>query len=90
MLTHERAGGHLTMNHLYTVLALDIANERVREAEDDRRTKTLLAGTPGRPSFVRRGLAIGLAAVTRGTASAVRRLDDCVADDLGRSLATTE
>ena len=35
-------------------------------------------------------LARGLALTSRATASVVRRLDDCVADDLGRSLAPTE
>ena len=39
---------------------------------------------------VRRSIALGLAATSRATASVVRRLDDCVADDLGRSLAPTE
>lgn len=39
---------------------------------------------------VRRSVARGLAATSRVTASVVRRLDACVADDLGRSLAPTE
>jgi len=39
---------------------------------------------------VRRRVAQGLALASRATAGAVRRLDDCVADDLGRSLAPTE
>ena len=43
-----------------------------------------------RPSFARRALAQGLAAVSRGSAAAVRRLDDAVADDLGRSLKAAE
>jgi hypothetical protein len=31
-----------------------------------------------------------LAGVSLASASVVRRLDDCIADDLGRSLAPTE
>ena len=42
---------------------------------------------PDRPGVVRRGLANGLALVSRGSAAAVRRLDDCVADDLTEALA---
>jgi hypothetical protein len=46
-----------------------------------------LAGLPERPSFARRALAQGFAALSRGSAAAVRQLDDVVADDLRRSLA---
>ena len=42
------------------------------------------------PSHVRRAMALGLAALSRGSAAAVRRLDECVADDLGRALAPSE
>ena len=42
------------------------------------------------PSRLRRPTALLLAAFSRGTAAAVRRLDDCVADDLSRSLAATD
>jgi hypothetical protein len=78
------------VNHFYTYLALDVANDRVREANDARRVALARAGAASRPSIVRRGLARGLAAVSLGSAQAVRRLDDCVADDLGRSLAPTK
>jgi hypothetical protein len=47
----------------------------------------LLAGLPDRPSFLRSALAHGTAAISRGAAAATRRLDECVADDLGRSIA---
>jgi hypothetical protein len=40
-----------------------------------------------RPSIARRALAQGFAALSRGSAAAVRQLDDVVADDLGRALA---
>ncbi len=75
------------MQYVYTFLALDLANERARQASDSRRAALAAAGQPERPSFARRALAHGLAAVSRGSAAAVRQLDDVVADDLGRALA---
>ncbi len=78
------------MSHFYAYVALQLATDRVREFEDARRAAQFRAGQPARPSWLRLGLAHGLAAVSRGSAAAVRRLDDCVADDLSRSLAPTE
>ena len=86
------------MNYLYGFLALDLANQRAndifsmeyrhtREALEARQAAELAAVGPDRPSFARRALAQGLAAVSRGSAAAVRQLDDVVADDLGRALA---
>jgi hypothetical protein len=75
------------MHHAYTFIALDIANDRTREANDRRRAALIAAGTPERPSFARRSLAQALAGVSRGSAAAVRKLDDVVAEDLGRALA---
>lgn len=86
------------MNYLYTFLALDLANQRVHDVFDleyvntsdafqARQAAELAAGVGERPSFARRALAHGLAAVSRGSAAAVRHLDDVVADDLGRALA---
>jgi len=75
------------MHYVYTFLALELANDREQEARDARRAALAHAGAPERPSFARRALAQGLAAVSRGSAAAVRQLDDVVADDLGRSLA---
>lgn len=75
------------MHHIYSLLALDIANQRVEEAREARRAALIESGAPERPSFARRTLAHGFAAVSRGSAAAVRRLDDVVAEDLGRALA---
>jgi hypothetical protein len=75
------------MHHIYSLLALDIATDRVRESREAHRAAELSAGISGRPSVARRVLAQGFAAVSRGTAAAVRRLDDGAADDLGRALA---
>ena len=86
------------MNYLYGFLALDLANQRAadvftmeyrqtREALEARQAAEFAATGSDRPSAARRALAHGLAAVSRGSAAAVRRLDDVVADDLGRALA---
>jgi len=78
------------MHYYYALLALELAEERSAEAERARLAARFADGQPAGPSIVRRGLAHALAAVSRGSAAAVRRLDDCIADDLGRSLAPTE
>ena len=57
------------MNYFYTILALDIARDRALEAAHERRLAEL---GPERPSFLRRGLAHGLAAVSRGSAAVAR------------------
>ena len=75
------------MQSFYTFLALDIARERAAEAAAHRRADEAGRSAPARPSIARRGLAHGLAAVSRSSAAVARRLDDCVADDLVRSLA---
>jgi hypothetical protein len=75
------------MNHLYTFAALDIARDRTREAQQARLAALASQARSGRPGVVRRGLASSLALVSRGTASAVRRLDQVVAADLDRTLA---
>jgi hypothetical protein len=79
------------VNHYtYAILALDIARERSAEAERDYLASQLAAAVPARSSTIRRLAARLLAAFSRGSASVVRRLDDCVADELGRSLAPAE
>ena len=79
------------MNHyLYTFLALDIAQQRTREAEQRWLEGSLIATSTSRVSRLRRLAARSLATVSRGSASIVRRLDECVADDLGRTLAPAE
>ncbi len=76
------------MNHLYTMVALDIARDRTRDADITRRAALAREGQETRPGIVRRGLANGFALVSRGSAATVRRLDDHVADDLNKALAT--
>jgi hypothetical protein len=76
--------------HPWTLYALEVSRDREREI----RHRFLLAQAAddrtSHPSPLRRPVARILAALSRGSAAAVRRLDDCVADDLGRSLAPSE
>jgi hypothetical protein len=76
----------------YTFLALDLARERQMWADNERRVIEARRARPHRDRgwLVRRPLARGLAALSLGSAAVVRRLDECVADDLGRTLAPTE
>ena len=79
------------MNHqLYSFLALSLANERAAEADQYRRLAADGAIRPSSPSLARRSLARAVATISRSSAWVVRRLDSCIADDLGRSLAPTE
>jgi len=79
------------VNHyLYAFIALDIARQRSREAEARWLEASFTADQPTRAARLRRGAALLFASVSRGTAAVVRRLDDCVADDLGRTLAPAE
>lgn len=79
------------MNHyLLSYLALDLARERSLEAEERWREHSLAQATPEPTPRVRRFAAQLLAAVSLGSAWVARKLDACVADDLGRSLAPAE
>jgi hypothetical protein len=76
--------------HPLTFYALEIARDREREFA---RHRLLAEGRPVQPSRrsrLRRPAARILAGFSRASAAAVRRLDDCVADDLGRSLSLTK
>ena len=84
----------------YAMIALDMANDRTRELDQRRLERLAREGpdqaeydwlpTDDRPSPVRRGLARATAAVSLAAAGATRRLDDCIADDLGRSIAMAD
>ncbi len=83
------------MNSYYALLALDLANERSREAEELRLARLVREArdqdgesydwlpAPDMRSGLRRGLARATAAVSLGAAAATRRLDGGIADDLG-------
>ncbi len=76
--------------HPWTLYALEVSRDRDREA----RNRHLLAAAPvdltDHPSRLRRPMALILAALSRASAAGVRRLDDCVADELGRSLSLSK
>jgi len=77
--------------HPWTLYALEVARDRQRDARNQRLVAELRAATPvERRWSLRRPAARVLAGLSRTTAAGVRRLDDCVADDLGRSLAPTK
>jgi hypothetical protein len=89
------------VNTIYAMLALDLANERSREAQDVRLARLARESLKDqaeydwlpeddRPSAVRHGLARATAAVSLGAAALTRRLDERHADDLGRRLAAAD
>ena len=75
-------------------LGKELAELRVRDslrAYDERQLASLAAGRrlpPG--SSVRRPAALVLAALSRRAVAVVRRLDECVAEDLGRTMSSIE
>jgi hypothetical protein len=83
------------VNNYYALLALDLANERWREAEELRLARLVREARDGdgwsydwlpesdHRSGLRRALARATAAVSLGAAAATRRLDGGIADDLG-------
>ena len=77
------------MHALSFFLAMDIDRER-RVAADHRSLERRVrqAHGSGRSAF-RRQLAVALAAISRSSAGAVRRLDACLADELVGRLAST-
>jgi len=77
-------------SYLYAYLAMDMAQQRTREAEQRQLEHSLREGAPERSSGIRRLAARAMASVSLGSASITRKLDDCVADDLGRTLAAAE
>jgi hypothetical protein len=77
-------------SYLYAYLAMDMAQQRTREAEQRLLEHSLREGAPERSSGIRRLAARAMASVSLGSASITRKLDDCVADDLGRTLAAAE
>jgi hypothetical protein len=76
--------------HPWTFYALEVSRDRERDHQLRRLVSQGRVDRPDRRSRVRRPAALILAALSRVAAGAVRRLDDCVADDLGRSLSPTK
>jgi hypothetical protein len=67
-------------------VALQLAEERVREANNQRLAALARAGRPANRRSIRRSTAVALASISSAAASAVRRLDECVANDLADRL----
>ncbi len=76
--------------HPWTLYALEVSRDRQREVDEDRLAAEARAGMAPTQSRLRRPAALLLAGLSRGSAAAARRLDECVADDLGRALAPAE
>jgi hypothetical protein len=77
------------MHPLIPVLAAELDRERRAAAARRSLARRARATDEVRRSAVRRQLAIALAAVSRMSAVAVRRLDACLADELAGRLAAS-
>lgn len=76
--------------YFYSLMALDVARERSRAAEQSWLAASITRASAPGTSSLRRPVAKLLAVVSRSAASAVGRLDTRVADDLRRTLALAE
>lgn len=77
------------MHALSFFLAMDLDRDRRAAADHRSLERKVRAGPVSRPSTVRRQVALALAAISRGSAAAVRRLDACLADELVGRLASS-
>ena len=77
------------MHALSFFLAMDLDRERRAAADHHSLERRVRASRGTRRSAVRRQLAVTLAAISRGSAAAVRRLDACLADELVGRLASS-
>jgi hypothetical protein len=67
--------------HPWTLYALEVWRDQERDLSARRLLAQGRAERTPRRSSLRRPAALLFAALSRGSAAAVRRLDDCVADD---------
>jgi len=77
------------MHPLLPFLALELAREHQEAARQAALVARLAAERP-RSSSWRHALAIAFAGISRSSARATRRLDDCLADDLVRGLVAQD
>lgn len=77
-------------SYLYAYLAMDMAQERTREAEQRQLEHSLRDDAAEGNTGIRRVAARAMASVSLVSASIARKLDGPVADDLGRTLAPAE
>ena len=76
------------MQSYYTFIALELATQRTREADLYRLAAVARAAQPESDRSIRHRTALILASISRGSAAVVRRLDECVADDLAESFGS--
>jgi hypothetical protein len=72
--------------YLHSYLALQLSRDRLCEADQHRQAAIAAGARPPLSARVLRPVARVLATAIRLAAIVVRRLDPCVADDLGRAL----
>ena len=72
--------------YLHSYLALQLSRDRLREADQHLQVASAAGARPPLSARVLRPVARVLATTSRLSAIVVRRLDQCVADDLGRAL----
>jgi hypothetical protein len=75
--------------YLHSYLALQLSRDRLCEADQHRQAAIAAGAKPPLSARVLRPVARVLATASRLAAIVVRRLDECVADDLGRALTRT-
>ncbi len=81
----NNAGGSIML--LYEAfVALEIAEQRRREADQDRLAALARAGRTENERSIRRSTAVAFASVSSAAAALVRRLDDHVAEELAERL----
>jgi hypothetical protein len=76
--------------HPWTLYALEVSRDRDRDVRLRYLLKDAQPDTGSHRSRLRRPVARIFAALSRASAAAARRLDDCVADDLGRSMTLSK
>ena len=76
--------------HPWTLYALEISRDRQRDLNRDHLIAEAGSPGPNRWSRVRHPVAVAFAALSRGSASAARRLDDRIADEPSRSFAAAK
>jgi len=74
------------MQSYWTFIAMDIAAERTREADRHRLAALAQRHAPSRDRSIRHGAAVVAATISRLSAGLVRRLDECVAEDLASTI----
>ena len=78
------------MHAYHTFIALELANERAREADRQRLVNLARAARPHRSSLVRRGLGRGAGLVHFVASAVARKIDSYKPEDLIRARSSTE